>query len=98
MSMHKHHQYFYCITKHQYMVPLIVAGTVMEHHNHELNGTTSIINNAGHIQHEHNHCSSSHMHSMAFHFGFNETILFNFWVINNPTGLFPSTYAILINY
>ncbi|CAG9536853.1 unnamed protein product [Cercopithifilaria johnstoni] len=31
--------------------------------------------------------SASHMHSMSFHFGSNEIVLFSFWVVTSPIGI-----------
>lgn len=65
----------------------------MDHHNQKMNHiindvniSASVMDHSAHIHHDHS--STSHMHSMSFHFGFSETVLFNFWVVTNPIGLF----------
>lgn len=60
----------------------------MNHVTSDAGISASMINHSGHIHHDHS--STSHMHSMSFHFGFNETVLFSFWVVTSPTGSFFS--------
>lgn len=61
-----------------------------DHHDH-----------SAHMSHAHstqsNHGSGSHdMMSMAFHFGFMETILFSFWKIDSMSGLVGSMIGIFL--
>lgn len=51
-----------------------------------------------HSEHSvHTGMGMSHMgHSMIFHFGFNETILFDCWKTTSPTTLFASCLGIII--
>lgn len=81
------------------------------HSNHaHMHGTVTPANpksiglDVDHSQHDHSlhsHSMSSgstmeHMMSMAFHFGYNETILFTPWQISTVSGLIGSMFAIFI--
>ncbi|VDK67392.1 unnamed protein product [Litomosoides sigmodontis] len=64
----------------------------MDHLDHSMNHTTNdaaisaaVMNHSGHIHH--GHSFTSHMHSMSFHFGFHETILFSSWIVTSPAGI-----------
>uniref|UniRef100_A0A0R3RTY0 Copper transport protein n=1 Tax=Elaeophora elaphi TaxID=1147741 RepID=A0A0R3RTY0_9BILA len=64
----------------------------MNHHNHHMNHTVSdanisapVMNHSAHNHHDHS--STSHMHSMSFHFGSDETVLFSFWVVTSSIGI-----------
>uniref|UniRef100_A0A8R1TJL2 Copper transport protein n=1 Tax=Onchocerca volvulus TaxID=6282 RepID=A0A8R1TJL2_ONCVO len=63
-------------------------------HDHHVNHVTSDANVSASVDHSmqlahgHHASTSSHMHhSMSFHFGYNETVLFSFWVISSPAEL-----------
>ncbi|MCP9261832.1 hypothetical protein DINM_005152 [Dirofilaria immitis] len=63
------------------------------------NGVNYAINDANisaHVEHSmhmpHDHTLTSHMHSMSFHFGYNETVLFSFWITSSPIELIMACF------
>jgi copper transporter 1 len=81
-----------------------------EHHNHDMgqidiSSTTAFPIDTNEVDHSHHHGSSigspmnqmmHHMMEMAFHGGYNETILFKQWTISSTSGLLFSMLIIFI--
>uniref|UniRef100_A0A1B6I9I9 Copper transport protein n=1 Tax=Homalodisca liturata TaxID=320908 RepID=A0A1B6I9I9_9HEMI len=59
-------------------------------HNSMLQTSESPVTQSSHVMMDH----SSMMHMMTFHFGYNETILFEFWKISSVGGLIGSMFGI----
>ncbi|XP_055376985.1 high affinity copper uptake protein 1-like isoform X2 [Condylostylus longicornis] len=100
---HDHSQHMNMNMVNATVIPQILTSTVLPtvnvhaHHNH----ADMIASGGGandNIDHDHHsgHNAMNHMMMMAFHFGYDETILFEQWKINSIGGLIGSMLAIFV--
>ncbi|KAL3994664.1 Ctr copper transporter family protein [Acanthocheilonema viteae] len=57
----------------------------MDHTMSDADISAPLMDHSAHIHHDHS--SAAHVHSMSFHFGSSETVLFSFWIVTSPIGI-----------
>ncbi|XP_070499308.1 high affinity copper uptake protein 1 isoform X2 [Chironomus tepperi] len=88
MDDHSHHMH------HNHHSSMDSATTEIPHdHDHSMHSDHNMMDPVDNSMHS-GHAMMSHMMSMAFHGGCNETILFTQWTISSTSGLFFSMVAI----
>ncbi|KAM3719261.1 High affinity copper uptake protein [Dirofilaria immitis] len=78
------------------LLHFISSSRKMMNHYNGVNYAINDANISAHVEHSmhmpHDHTLTSHMHSMSFHFGYNETVLFSFWITSSPIELIMACF------